>query len=88
MNDSLLKPNSDKQDPKNMQTALQKLQNLLQQLFRTYTRRNTADFFIHKNLNQFLTHELDTYIKNEVIPLSNLILTNVNSELTISTPPL
>ncbi len=43
-----------------------------------YTRRNTADFFIHKDLKQFLTRELDVYIKNEVIPLSNFILTDEN----------
>ena len=47
----------------------------------TYTRRNTADFFIHKNLKQFLNRELDVYIKNEVIPTSDLILTNVNFKL-------
>ena len=43
-----------------------------------YTRRNTADFFIHKDLNQFLNRELDVYIKNEVIPLSDFILTHEN----------
>ena len=43
-----------------------------------YTRCNTADFFIHKDLKQFLNRELDVYIKNEVIPLSNFILTNEN----------
>ncbi len=54
---------------------------VLKKHLRAYTRRNTADFFIHKNLKQFLNQELDTYIKNEVIPLSDLILTNVNFEL-------
>ena len=54
---------------------------ILKKHLRTYTRRNTADFFIHKDLKQFLNRELDVYIKNEVIPISNLILTNVNSEL-------
>ena len=53
----------------------------LKKHLRAYTRRNTADFFIHKDLNQFLNHELDVYIKNEVIPISDLILTNVNSKL-------
>ena len=43
-----------------------------------YTRYNTADFFIHKDLKQFLNRELDAYIKNEVIPLSDFILTNEN----------
>ena len=44
-----------------------------------YTQRNTADFFIHKDLRRFLNRELDVYIKNEVLPLSDLILTNVNA---------
>ena len=43
-----------------------------------YTRHSTADFFIHKDLKQFFNRELDVYIKNEVIPLFDLILTNVN----------
>ena len=43
-----------------------------------YTRRNTTDFFIHKNLEQFLIHELDVYIKNEVLPLSSLIFADAN----------
>ncbi len=54
---------------------------VLKKHLRTYTRLNTADFFIHKDLKQFLNRELDTYIKNSVIPISGLILTNVNSEL-------
>ena len=53
----------------------------LKKHLRIYTRRNTADFFIHKDLKQFLNRELDTYIKNEVIPISDLILTNVNLKL-------
>ena len=43
-----------------------------------YTRRNTADFFIHKDLKQFLNRELDVYIKNEVMPLSSLIFQDTN----------
>jgi adenine-specific DNA-methyltransferase len=50
----------------------------LKKHLRTYTRCNTADFFIHKDLEQFLNRELDVYIKNEVIPLSDFILTNEN----------
>ena len=51
---------------------------VLKKHLHTYTRRNTADFFIHKDLKQFLTRELDTYIKNEVLPLSSLIFTDAN----------
>ena len=50
----------------------------LKRHLRTYTRRNTADFFIHKNLEQFLNRELDAYIKNEVMPLSSLIFADSN----------
>ena len=51
---------------------------VLKKHLRIYTWRNTADFFIHKGLKQFLNRELDVYIKNEVIPLSDFILTNQN----------
>ena len=51
---------------------------ILKKHLRTYTRRNTADFFIHKDLKQFLNRELDVYIKNEVMPLSALIFDDVN----------
>ena len=43
-----------------------------------YTRSNTADFFIHKDLKQFLNRELDVYMKNEVMPLSSFIFTDAN----------
>ena len=48
----------------------------LKKHLRTYTRRNTADFFIHKDLKKFLNRELDVYIKNEVLPLTDLIFNN------------
>jgi len=51
---------------------------VLKKHLRTYTRRNTADFFIHKNLEQFLVRELDVYIKNEVMPLSSLVFEDTN----------
>lgn len=37
-----------------------------------YTRRNTFDFFIHKDLKGFLSRELDFYLKNEVLNLDDL----------------
>ena len=51
---------------------------VLKKHLQTYTRRNTADFFIHKDLKQFLNRELDVYIKNEVMPLSSLIFEDTN----------
>ncbi len=38
----------------------------------TYAKRNTADYFIHKDLAGFLTRELDFYIKNEMFDLDDL----------------
>ena len=37
-----------------------------------YTRRNTFDYFIHKDLGGFLRRELDFYIKNEVMRLNDI----------------
>jgi len=39
---------------------------------RQYTRRNTSDFFIHKDLKGFLLRELDFYLKNEVLNLDEM----------------
>lgn len=46
--------------------------NLLTRHLNNYTRKNESDFFIHKNLNQFLNQELDFYIKNEVMHLDDI----------------
>lgn len=37
-----------------------------------YTRINSSDFFIHKDLKGFLERELDFYLKNEVLNLDEL----------------
>jgi len=37
-----------------------------------YTRRNTTDYFIHKDLKGFLEREIDFYIKNELLRLEDL----------------
>ena len=44
---------------------------LLEKHLMQYTTRNTADYFIHKNLGWFLRSELDFYIKNEVMHLDD-----------------
>jgi adenine-specific DNA-methyltransferase len=45
---------------------------LLEHHLRQYTRRNTSDFFIHKDLKSFLSRELDFYLKNEVLNLEEM----------------
>jgi adenine-specific DNA-methyltransferase len=37
-----------------------------------YTRRNTSDYFIHKDLKSFLERELDFYIKTEVVNIEDV----------------
>lgn len=37
-----------------------------------YTKRNTFDYFIHKDLGAFLHRELDFYVKNEVMHLDDI----------------
>jgi len=44
----------------------------LEHHLRRYTRRNTSDFFVHKDLKGFLTRELDFYLKNEVLNLDEM----------------
>lgn len=49
-----------------------KTETLLEYHLRQYARRNTSDFFIHKDLSGFLRRELDFYVKNEVLSLDTL----------------
>ena len=43
---------------------------------RRYTRRNSTDFFIHKDLKGFLTREFDFYLKNEVLNVDGVETTD------------
>jgi adenine-specific DNA-methyltransferase len=45
---------------------------LLEKALMNYTAKNTADYFIHKDLGLFLRRELDFYIKNEVMNLDDV----------------
>lgn len=45
---------------------------LLEKQLSDYTTKNTADYFIHKDLGGFLRRELDFYIKNEVMHLDDV----------------
>lgn len=45
---------------------------LLEKYLTDYTNKNTADYFIHKDLGGFLRRELDFYIKNEVMHLDDV----------------
>ncbi|GFR87199.1 DNA methylase, partial [Elysia marginata] len=45
---------------------------LLQGQLNNYTKKNTFDYFIHKDLGGFLTRELDFYIKNELLDWADI----------------
>jgi len=45
---------------------------ILEKHLEDYTRRNTQDYFIHKDLGKFLRRELDFFIKNEIMHLDNI----------------
>lgn len=45
---------------------------LIDKQLNKYTRKNTSDYFIHKDLKSFLEREMDFYIKNELVDLSDV----------------
>lgn len=49
-----------------------KQQTLLLRKLHQYTRKNSYDFFIHKDLKGFLQRELDFYIKSELVKVKDL----------------
>ena len=51
---------------------------LLGKHLKAYVAKNTFDYFIHKDLGNFLSRELDFYIKNEVMHLDDVDSTDEN----------
>jgi adenine-specific DNA-methyltransferase len=45
---------------------------LLLKRLRHFCRKNTTDYFVHKNLDSFLKQELEFYIKDQVLHLADL----------------
>jgi len=59
-------------------TEKQKERTLLGKYLRSYSARNTMDYFIHKDLGSFLRRELDFYIKNEIMRLDDISVGDVD----------
>jgi len=57
---------------KNSSTSKKEGKTLLGWHLFKYAKRNTSDYFIHKNLEGFLKRELDFYLKSEVLNLENI----------------
>jgi len=53
-------------------TAADKSRTVLAKNIERFSKRNTFDYFIHKDLGKFLRQELDFYIKNEVMHLDDI----------------
>jgi len=53
-------------------TRTEGAESILDKNFRRYTKGNTTDYFIHKDLKGFLLRELDFYLKNEVLLIDTL----------------
>jgi len=53
-------------------TEADKKRTILAKHVTDYTRRNTSDYFIHKDLGGFLRRELDFFIKNEIMRLDDI----------------
>lgn len=54
---------------------------LLEKHLSDYTTKNTADYFIHKDLGGFLRRELDFYIKNEAMHLDDVQNANAFADI-------
>lgn len=53
-------------------TEKNKDRTLLEKHLKSYTSRNSFDYFIHKDLGGFMNRELDFYIKNEMLYLDDI----------------
>jgi len=54
-------------------TQINKKRTIFEKHLKSYTSRNSFDYFIHKDLGGFLNRELDFYIKNEMLFLDDIM---------------
>jgi len=54
-------------------TEKNKKRTIFEKHLKSYTSRNSFDYFIHKDLGGFLNRELDFYIKNEMLCLDDIM---------------
>ena len=57
---------------------------LFEKHLKSYTSRNSFDYFIHKDLGGFLNRELDFYIKNEMLFLDDIMDSPIKYEEVMS----
>jgi adenine-specific DNA-methyltransferase len=61
-------------------TEKNKKRTIFEKHLKSYTSRNSFDYFIHKDLGGFLGRELDFYIKNEMLFLDDILLCPIKYE--------
>ncbi len=61
-------------------TEKNKKRTIFEKHLKSYTSRNSFDYFIHKDLGGFLGRELDFYIKNEILFLDDIMDTPIKYE--------
>ena len=65
-------------------TEKNKKRTLFEKHVKSYTSRNSFDYFIHKDLGGFLSRELDFYIKNEMLFLDDIMNSPIKYEEVMS----
>ncbi len=58
--------------PKEGEKPKEKPETVLLKRLRHFTKRNTTDYFIHKKLREFLTEELEFYVRDQLISAMDL----------------
>ncbi len=61
-------------------TEKNKNRTIFEKHLKSYTSRNSFDYFIHKDLGGFLSRELDFYIKNEMLFLDDIMNSSIKYE--------
>ena len=61
-------------------TEKNKKRTIFEKHLKSYTSRNSFDYFIHKDLGRFLGRELDFYIKNEMLFLDDIMISTIKYE--------
>ncbi len=65
-------------------TEKNKTRTIFEKHLKSYTSRNSFDYFIHKDLGGFLGRELDFYIKNEMLFLDDIMDSPIKYEEVIN----
>ncbi len=66
-------------------TKKNKSRTLFEKHMKSYTSRNSFDYFIHKDLGGFLSREMDFYIKNEMLYLDDIMDSAIKYEEVMDT---